>query len=227
MNDISQTTAIKNLTTLGCGFYSDPPESIPDPEKVIIDSLKFFWIDQKLFSMLLSVLIYRIHSLIHVERLLTIAEGISEDEKILLMVIADKMIDLGDRRFNLIIRKFKKKGQQISNIPEIHKQIYFVKKWGLDPNFLKFKIKVPDYFKQPEKKFYSLKGILSNNPWLKIRAIVGANYRADLVYLKFSGRVKTPMQAIEALACSKATVYRLWESISLIEDIDNLNLQVS
>lgn len=180
------------------------------------------WTDHKLFTMLLSVLVHRIHSLVHVERLLSFAENISDDEKIVLMVIADKMVELGDRRFNLLIKKLKQRRQQVSSIPEIHSQPYFIKKWGLDPNFLKFKIEVPKYFEQPEKKFYSLKGILDANPWLKVRALVGANYRADLIYLKFSGRVETPAEALKVLSCSKATVYRLWDSISHVETLDRL-----
>ncbi|USN47508.1 MAG: hypothetical protein H6626_15245 [Pseudobdellovibrionaceae bacterium] len=222
MNSGSQVTIIQDLASLGCGFYSNPPQEVPDPEKVIINSLKLFWTDHKLFTMLLSTLTHRIHSLIHVERLLSFAEDISDDERIILMVIADKMVDLGDRRFNLLITKLKKRGLRVSSIPEIHTQPYFIKKWGLDPNFLKFKIEVPKYFEQPEKKFYTLRGILDSNPWLKIRALVGANYRADLIYLKFSGRVKTPTEALQVLSCSKATVYRLWDSISLVENLEKL-----
>ncbi|MCB0341367.1 MAG: hypothetical protein KDD59_03915 [Bdellovibrionales bacterium] len=78
--------------------------------------------------MLLSVLVHRIHSLVHVERLLSFAENISDDEKIVLMVIADKMVELGDRRFNLLIKKLKQRRQQVSSIPEIHSQPYFIKK---------------------------------------------------------------------------------------------------
>ncbi len=222
MGDKGKDLVLQNLASLGCGFYTDPPEHVADPERVIVDSLQSFWTDQKLFTMLLATLTHRIHDLIHVERLLSLAESLSQDEKIILMVIADKMVDLGDRRFSLIVSKLKKRGQKVSSIPEIHSRPYFHKKWGLDPNFQKFKMKVPNYFEQPTKKLYTLKGILAGNPWLKMRALIGSNYRADLVYLKASRQIENPKDAIEALSCSTATIYRLWSSISLVDDLEDL-----
>lgn len=193
-----------------------------DPEKTLLESLKFFWEDHELFIMVLGTLVHRIHQLVHIERLIKLAQDISDDHKLILMVICDKLVGAGDARFKIPIKKLKKRGRRLSRIPEFHKNNYLKKKWGLDPNFLKAHVEVPAYFNVEPKKFYALKEILKNNPWLKIRTLVGPNHRADLIYFKSSGLASSPSEAISLMTCSRSTVYRLWDSISMWEGLEKL-----
>ena len=213
---------LQKLTSLGCAFSQGEPNLSADPEKTILDSLCLFWQEPKFFTMLIGALEHGIHQFIHVERLISLAQDLTEDEKILLMVISDKMMRINDRRFHLVIKKLKKRGQMISSVLEEHKSPYLLKTYGKDPSFAKFKIEVPDYFTQPEKKFFTIKGTLKRNAWLKIRSLIGPNYRADLAYLLSVEQVKTPLEAMKILGCSQGTVYRLWNSLLLVDDIKKL-----
>ncbi len=136
------------------------------------------------------------------------------------MVLSDKMVQLGDRRFKLVEKKLKRRGNKITKIPDLYSSKFYLEKWGIDPNFKKYKIIVPDFFKEDSKKFFTLKTILAQHPWLKMRALIGANYRADLVFLKYSGAVKSPAEAYRMMGSERATAYRLWNSIALIEGLE-------
>jgi hypothetical protein len=140
------------------------------------------------------------------------------------MVVADKMIRIGDRRFELVIKTFKERKEKLKNIDPVLQSPYLIDKHGKDKSFQRFGWNIPDLYNEPSRKFFTLKGILANNAWLRLRALIGANYRADLIYLKAGRKVDNPSQALKVLGSSKATTYRLWEAISLIEDIENMVL---
>ena len=214
---------LKKLASLGCGFKVDYLDLASDPEQTIIDSLNFFWTDEKLFIMLIGVLKHRISDLIHVERLVSLAKKLSNDELIILMVIADKMVRLGDRRFKLVEQKLKRRGMKLSKSPnKLYSGKYLLDKWGLDPSFKKYKIIVPKLFEEAEKKFFNRKHILENNPWLRIRALVGSNYRADLIYLKSANIVDSPAKAYKIVGCERSTAYKIWDSISEVGNLEKL-----
>lgn len=222
MKGKSLETQKKALASIGCGFRTDLPKFPADPEQTILDSLDFFWSDEKLFVMLIGVLSHRISSLIHVERLVSLSKNLTKDQRIVLMVIADKMIKLGDRRYKLIEQKLKRRGMKLSNFPKLYSSPFYLEKHGTDPSFKKYGSKIPNIFNEDPKKFFTLKHIVSNHPWLKIRALVGANYRADLIYLKSAGIVESPASSYKIMGCERATAYRLWDSIALVEDLEKL-----
>jgi hypothetical protein len=75
--DSNYKATLNNLASIGCGFRCNIPKEAADPERVLLDGLRYFWTDEKLFAMLLGVLVNRIHHLIHVERLVALAQNLS------------------------------------------------------------------------------------------------------------------------------------------------------
>lgn len=208
------------LLSLGAGFVTDN-HMITDPEKTIIDGLDYFWKSNSLFTMLLGVLEHRIHHLINVERLTSLAKEIDEDKKIILMVIADKMLKKGDKRFHYLIKNLKKRGQRLKKETKIFKnKNRLIAKHGLDSSFKKFHIDIPNLLKERENKFYPLKKIIAQHPWLRIRNLMGTSHRSDISYLLANQLASTPQQASKILGCHRSIAYHYWK---LLEPIPHLS----
>ena len=171
---------VKKLASLGCAFNIPLPKPV-DPEKFVIESLRFYWKYNDIFFMMYSLLKKRIGHLIHVERLVSLAQvsSISLDEKILLIALCNKLVEQGDRRFKLVERKLYKKGLKMNHPPTKELLPHLIKKWGVETSLLPFGVNVRSFYEVDEKKFFSLEKICQNNKWIKIRAIVGPNYRID------------------------------------------------
>jgi hypothetical protein len=210
MNDMS------DLVSLGCAYYGVESNKFADPEKTILMNLNCFNDKIDVFYMLMGALIHRVHELIHVERLFTLAKDIPDEEKVLLKVLSLKLDKKGDHRYGLISRKLKvKKGTEFKELNS-NQDRYLMEKWGFDKEFKRFGILTPNLPIPPRKKYFSTKGILKRSHWLRWRALMGSNYRTDLAYLISIGRVSKPVDALAHLECSKALIYRMWKNVSLI-----------
>ena len=49
------------------------------------------------------------------------------------------------------------------------------------------------------------------NPWLRLRAAFGANWRADVLFVILNGLANNPFQASRVLGCSYETAHRIWQ----------------
>ena len=76
-----------------------------------------------------------------------------------------------------------------------------------------YKVKISKILPENEKKILSLKGILKSNRWLRLRAVFGPNFRADVVYLYVAGIASGPAEAARLLKCSRDTAYRNWRAL--------------
>ena len=206
--------------------------SVPtDPEHCIIESLRFYWEYNDIFFMIYSLLENRISHLIHIERLASLAEKayIKSDEKVLLIALCNKLAEKGDHRFKLIFKKLYKKGLKMYNPPKNESSAHSIKIWGTEPSLLAFGVKVRLFYKVNEKKLFTLKEIYKRNTWLKLRVMIGPNYRADILYLKSTGMTKTAYQAAKIAGCNTSTATRIWKSVEYIPDlkklIHNINIQ--
>ena len=215
---------ISKLSSLGCAFNVKPPLVSTDPERCIIESLRFYWEYNNIFFMIYSLLENRISHLIHIERLVSLAKNayIKPDEKILLIALCNKLAEKGDHRFELISKKFYKKGLKMNNPPKNECSAHLIKIWGMEPSLLFFGVKVRSFYKVNEKKFFTLKEICERNGWLKLRAMVGSNYRSDILYLKSTGIAKTAYQAAKIAGCNTSTATRIWKSVGCIPDLKKL-----
>lgn len=225
MNDRPEVTkAMRKLASLGVASYSGITDIPVDPEKTILELLKCYWSHNDHFFFIFSLMKHRIHSLIHVERLVSLAQSsmLSDDEIILLIALSNKMVEIGDLRFSLVGKKLKKKGMVLSKVPENEDSKHLIKLWGTEKTLEPFGVKVRSFYEQDTKKFFVMKKILADHPWLKIRALVGPNYRADIIYLKTSGIAQTAYKAARICGCTDATAYRLWNSLKDIGDLKGL-----
>ena len=104
---------IPGLWSLGADYYFNKKISVidSDPEMIFLRSLKHYWTENDVFFMLFDLLMLRISSLIHVDRLLKLAQSgfLSNDETILLIVTCDRLANAGDHRFKIIRKNFIKK----------------------------------------------------------------------------------------------------------------------
>lgn len=214
---------IKKLSSLGCAFAKQNFAEMVDPEKTIVEALTYFWIDKKIFTLLIALLKYRIPHLINTSRLYSEIQKQDDDIKILLKVIALKVArQTKDTRYIDLAKKIKVK-TKLQNIPDNYSDEFFIKKNGIDKDFKKVGVKVADFFDfQTEKKLKPLKKIYMENEWLKLRAISGADYRADVIYLKKTNKNFTQTEIAGLLGCNKSSISRIWSSIKDIDTIVDL-----
>ena len=215
---------IKKLSSLGCAFNVKPPSVPADPEHFIIESLRFYWDYNDIFFMIYSLLENRISHLIHIERLANLAKNsyIKPDEQILLIALCNKLAEQGDHRFELISKKLYKKGLKMCSPPKNECSPHLIQMWGMESSLRPFGIKVRSFYKVNEKKFLTLKEICKRNLWLKLRAMIGPNYRTDILYLKSTGIAKTAYQAAKIANCNISTSTRIWKSVECVPDLKRL-----
>lgn len=207
------------LEVLGCNFAVTAEVNSIDPEKTILEALDYFWEDKKVFTMLVGLMKYKIYGLINTQRLSLLSQNTSEEKKALLAVLALKVFnETKDIRYKKIFNKFKICRLNRNNIPEKYLEKYNLEKKGHDKEFKKIKIQLVNFFNdQPARKFKNIIQILKSNSWLKYRALIGPEYRADLVYLKVTGQINNQKDAVDVIGCNKSSVSRLWKTLSFID----------
>lgn len=212
------------LISIGFSLYGEPSLFAADPEAVLVKALQFFYEDRKIFRMLLRWCL-TIAPLIHVERLHKQIQNLEPNLIPVLGAVSKKLILSGDRRFSLIYEEMKNKFK-LSNIsptpPEGYGDSFLISKYGEDPELKEFDMRVAYILPENEKKVLDLRGILKIHRWLRLRVLIGPNFRADLIYLLSLKTVKNPNQAAKILGCSRETAYRLWKEVTLFEGIDKL-----
>ncbi len=207
------------LLSLGFAIEGKQPKQSSDPEAGILDLLPSFFEDRKLFRLLLAWL--QITSeLIHIERLNTLARKLEPRLEVILGSVALKLV-ARDRRWKLIYESMRKSLPRIKAglmaVPEGYNDAFLVAKEGLDQEFAQFGVKMAKITPEDSKKILVLRGILAGNAWLRLRALMGSNFRADVAYLYVSERARGPADAARALGCSRDAAYRNWRSL---EDAD-------
>ena len=90
---------------------------------------------------------------------------------------------------------------------------FLLEKYGEDTEFLDFGIRLPKVIPEENKKLLSQSAVLSGNPWLRLRALLGSNYRADITFARLAKLVSNAYGAMKLLKCSKETSYRIWSSL--------------
>ncbi len=214
----------EQLVSLGFAFHGRPSAQPADPEKIILELLSAFYEDRKTFRIMLRWLLTT-SELIHVERLAALAKYIASEDKAVLGALALKLVRAGDRRWAMIVERAKvdlEKHPSSSSAPEEYADPYLVEKYGTDAEFLAFGLKTATVSPEDEKKVLTLAGILKGHGWLRLRALMGPCFRADLAYLRITAEVSNPNQAIKILGCSRETAYRLWRALSLYDGLHRL-----
>src|SRR5690606_29899968 len=87
------------------------------------------------------------------------------------------------------------------------------KKDGADKEFASFGILIPKLEPADPKKIRPRKVVLQEHLWLRMRALMGSNWRADVASVMVLGLAKTSYQAEKVLGCSSETAYRNWNAL--------------
>ncbi len=199
------------LISLGFSYAGEPSKHPPDPEKTLVAALSLFQEDPKLYRMFLAWM-ERFGDLVHVERMATYLNNLSPNDRLILGVTALKLLNRGDTRFRTLFEKIRKTKPKY-DLPLSGQDPYLIEKNGLDPEFQVFGIKTAKINPSDSKKLHSRKFVLENNLWLRFRALLGTNYRADIAFVRTSRLVDTAYGAMKFLHCSKETSYRIWGSL--------------
>ncbi len=208
------------LVSLGFAFYGEAGPLAADPEKTLLEILPSFFEDRKVFCMLLTWLEV-VSDLVHVERLKVLSQGLSPEHKALLAVVALKR-QKADRRWSAIYRTVRRAAGKAKLIaPPEYAAPYLLSKYGKDVECAKLGIETASVLPEDRKKILSLEGILQINPWLRLRAIIGPTFRADIAYLYLSKQATGPVDAARRLGCARDTAYRNWRAI-VAADIGSL-----
>ncbi len=221
MSEGQRKDIVSKLTSLGCAYSVALPKEIADLEKTILQCLKYYWVSNDVIFMLYGLLKHRLGNLVHIERLIILAkkEKLIDDELVVLLALSEKLMEAGDKRYEAVIRKLKRKNLKMSSPPKSEKDSYLIERWGLDTILEKYDVNVRLWSAEPEKKFLTMKGIFKINPWLALRALVGPNNRADIIYLKLYQIVPSANQAMSYLGCSKDAAYRHWNATENVESL--------
>ena len=213
---------IKSLKSLGCGFRINSAPICTDPEKTILECLNLYWDANSLFFMVFSLLKHgNITHLINVNRLIKLAklQNLENDKICLLIAMSEELSDAGFESFKAVKEKLYSENLVMKNPPESETDEYMIKTWGENKYLNDFGVKVRNFYLEPEKKFFSKNTILKSNKWLSLRALVGVNYRADIIYLKLSNLCETAYQAHKKLGCTLNSAYTIWNSLDDIETV--------
>lgn len=205
------------LLSLGVALYGTPTDKAVDPEQAILELTGTFFDDQKFFRLLLAWL-GEAGDLVHVERLLNLSEDLPAANALILCAIALKQVRNGDRRWSVVAKRLRRASKNTAknlSVPEGYDSEYLISKRGLDPEFEKLGVRIALIEPEDRKKLPSLEGILKANPWLRFRALIGANFRADIAAIISAKMAQNPNQAAKIARCSRETAYRLWRWITL------------
>lgn len=199
------------LASLGIAVLSEPGEPA-DPERTILDCLSLFQDDRKLLALILAWLL-EYGALLHLNRLCALAKKLTPLELAWLGGLAAHM-HAGNRRWKTVERFVEKRlyGQRRRFSPSRLDTLAIQRK-GKDPYFEKFGITIPVIKPSAEKKLRPRAHTLAQHPWLRLRSLFGANWRADIAMEMLRKADQTPYRIAKTLGCNTETVYRNWNAL--------------
>ena len=219
-NSFSLEQLKPELISLGFAFYGEPSPAAADPERTILNIVRLVESERKAFLMLLAWL-EKARALVHVERLKTLSRELPPRYLPVLGALALKQVKAGDRRFAILVSVAQKALPQQEALT-LEQVPYTISKRGLDQEFLEFGIRTALVAPADEKKVLTWEGILTQNAWLRMRALMGANFRADVAHVMTAKRAANPYQAAKLLGCNMETAWRLWKTLELAPDLMKL-----
>lgn len=200
---------IKNLSGLGIAYNCAEPNLLADPELTLIESIETIRTDSKTLKLVLCWL-QNYGDLLHLERLKTLIRKSSTTTKAWIGGIASFMS--ADKRWAPIAREVE--GVHIKTTGLSKFESLQMKRLGLDQNFKKYGISLPTVdIAGIEKKLLSRDHVLRHHFWLRLRALFGSNWRADIVWQIYLNPDQTPYQVAKTIGCNTETAYRNWKAL--------------
>lgn len=208
---------------LGITFASEPVDRPVDLERMLLCSLEHA-VGQRKTLKLVAAWLGSFGDLVHVERLVCLIRNgkwIDDSSECrqarTLAALADRLLEGGDRRWKTVITELQKTlGTLPPGLPADEEASFLIARDGADPHFAKFGIQMPmldavgRLAGSTHKKLRAREFVLATNPWLRLRAALGSNWRADVLFVILSGLAANPFQASRLLGCSYETAHRIW-----------------
>lgn len=218
------------MIALGCDIRSEIKLNLLDcdPEKQLLNSLKYYWINNSIFFLIYTSLVNMLYQYIHVDRLVKLAKSshLTNDELCLLVAICDNLSSK-DIRFKVATQKLRTEDLKMEYPPEKETDEFLIKRWGEEKSLRKLGAKVRSFYIEKSSKIQSLEKLLSNNPWIKYRALFGSNTRADAAYIILnSPKEITASEVSRLINCTRQTVGHHYKDLSVIRR-ENLGLKVA
>ena len=107
---------------------------------------------------------------------------------------------------------------KLQTLPRLQSGKAVVKYHGAEESLLEFGAEVMK-FKVDDRKLHSLNVIMKRNNWLKLRILMGANYRADVTLLKSTGQTDKASRCSQILGCDLSTASK---NLKCIDEFKNL-----
>lgn len=198
--------------SLGVAFATATSmESDPETAIVSLVTSKEFPEDKKMMSIALLWL-KEYSTFVHIEKLKIQVRHLDMDALAILGALSLKCVVFGDHRWKTITLLVKKKlGSRKSDLCDDE---VFLKTRGIDPDFLKFGIRVTPISPDEPRKLLARKRVIQRNAWLKSRLLFGTNLRADIAALKSLKTASTAYAAAKLLGCSMNAAYRNWNDLT-------------
>lgn len=219
-----QIMLLQNLGVSVRGSYQ--VENVLDPEVLFLRFLKLYWSDNSSFFLILKSLRHRIGHLININRLIKLAEvtQISNDEKCLLIAVCEILSKDVEPNFVQVYKKLYNKNLNMSDPPKTEVDKFLISEYGVEESLLKFNVKVRKFYNESEKKLLTYDAIFKINPWLKYRAVIGPNTRADVLYLFFKKVGMNYSQIAKKALCSRQAVHKICSKLEVSSFEKLLNL---
>ncbi|OFZ82615.1 MAG: hypothetical protein A2583_07910 [Bdellovibrionales bacterium RIFOXYD1_FULL_53_11] len=214
-NDIQQL--LSRWVSLGIAFGRDKHKEDQDIEQTIIDTLPFLPGDLKLLILLLTWL-DEMGDLIHLERIKTMAKVLPPTELAFLGAIAE-FTKKRYRNWQLISAFARKKLRHSFSkgfVPELSERLTISVDMGQvepDPAFERFRLRIPEIALSDKKKLIPRRYVLQDHKWFSMRALIGANWRADVAFSMLKDPGMNPYRIAKKLSCSYETAYRLKKAL--------------
>lgn len=197
--------------SLGVAFAGETKEAA-DPEGTLIETLSVLQEERKFLGLILAW-IQEYGDFIHVERIKALAKNLSSLELAWLGGIALHVVGI-DKRWNIIVQfaeDYKKKQRRRFKMSKLDELA--AKRKGYDRAFKKFGLTIQTVQMAKKTKLLKKSHTLKRHPWLKLRALFGANWRADIAWMMIKRPNQTPYQVAKYLGCNVETAYRNWSSL--------------
>jgi hypothetical protein len=206
MDNIGQAWA-----SLGIAFSAKARE-VSDPERTLVETLSLLQ-DERKFVGLILAWIGEYGDLVHVQRLRSLAKEIPLSDLCWLGGIASHAA-LFDKRWLVIVKAAEKARANDKRRLSTSKLDRLVsRKKGRDKHFAAFGLTIPVVQPASAKKLLDRGQVLKHHPWLRLRALFGTNWRADIAWLMLQDAEQTPYQVAKTLGCNMETAYRNWKAL--------------
>lgn len=200
--------------SLGIAFALNQSEvKHADPERTLLRTVQEFKDHRKMLKLTLAWL-KEFGELLHVERLKALSEELTLVELAWLGGLSSHRIADGDSRWKSLLHWIESRiGNPKAVFPTSRLDELQTQRMGEDPHFKKFGLLIPRADAADSKKLRPFADAVSGNLWLRMRALFGTNWRADMATVLVLGLAQNPYRAECILGCAKETAYRNWKSL--------------